>query len=1137
MDSTKFSTRVPTVWGTPPGLSEEVGTAPDIFDAASTSVSFETHDEVTLNPVGRVISNCPDKASQTLKDYYSNFNFNSYLVIKPIDLTALQTLCAKNISNLQLPHPSKKKPISRSCPFLALSGEASSATSDSTHLRKTLNSPKDSRHCHVCGATVKGKRGLHLHLSRSPTCKRNCPSNLLPPHNPATLPQLISNTIKSPSTTVEGLEHSCSTHHTGTMHYKSNGCCLCDIFSHKDKFVSTSTHRIHNSIIPANTKSLNCNVTNLIYLITCRNCKLQYVGETVQHLRERICAHLYGIKNPLRESKCRILTEHFSQGSCKGSKFSVHIIEKVSGTGRVGSTKTIDPDVTCIRKSKEKDWMLKLRTVYPYGLNDRIGDEYDPNKEQNIFSRFPSLSRNKSRNKIRTKLPVSTNTILNNFIYIVNESIRSNLKNTMNLIRALLSSLNKPHCRLLFDRINDYISSKPDSYLYFQYFLAALDLLKYKIGNPSLEKNCKKQPPSNTCHILFNNKAIDSINIHRILRDKGVCKTLPPDLRKNSPTVVYNLTSPIRSKLFNYKEFVQSLNVNAFINDNSILPCQCAQSHLTNPDHHHIISGDLSIVDNTKLRNLISKGPKYREPLPFSVVKARENILAGIDDCIRSWSNREGLPIDTFKDWKTAITSKIEDRISSISVKQKKSSSSVLKDASASACLSDLHSKFVMVPVDKAANNIAFICKRYYAQVLITELGLTGSPSPTYSIINDCTPERIISKHKADLKRKFKISIPNDMLSLPDIYWTPKLHKNPVKHRFIIASKTCSTKTLSKNVSSIFSLFQRQISAYHQKTHFYTGIKSYWIVNDRRPILKAVDRSVARRSARSLTSFDFSTLYTKIPHDKLIMVLNGIIDFAFRGGKRENICVSKSGIASWKNENDTSSHSGTIYSKSSIKKAVSYLIKNCYFKLGDQLFRQNIGIPMGSDPAPAFANLFLFHYESEWLNKIKKTNTPLARKFQQVFRYIDDLLAMNDGLAFETHYQDIYPPELELTKENIDISSTNFLDLHIEIVDRIFTTKLYDKRDNFGFHINRLPFRSSNIPDKMFYSSIGAECLRICRGTSTSNQAKISIKSVTDRMMSQGANFTKMKNSIVRILNRHNINDKFRQDTFTNRLF
>ena len=74
------------------------------------------------------------------------------------------------------------------------------------------------------------------------------------------------------------------------------------------------------------------------------------------------------------------------------------------------------------------------------------------------------------------------------------------------------------------------------------------------------------------------------------------------------------------------------------------------------------------------------------------------------------------------------------------------------------------------------------------------------------------------------------------------------------------------------------------------------------------------------------------------------------------------------------------------------------------------------------------------------------------------------MLALNDGLAFESHYHEIYPEELQLTKENPTNDETNFLDLNIKITNRVFTTTLYDKRDHFGFDITRLPYRNSNIP-------------------------------------------------------------------------
>ena len=84
---------------------------------------------------------------------------------------------------------------------------------------------------------------------------------------------------------------------------------------------------------------------------------------------------------------------------------------------------------------------------------------------------------------------------------------------------------------------------------------------------------------------------------------------------------------------------------------------------------------------------------------------------------------------------------------------------------------------------------------------------------------------------------------------------------------------------------------------------------------------------------------------------------------------------------------------------------VNYLIDNCYVACGDSLFRQKIGIPMGTDCAPFLANLFLFSYENEWMMRMKQTDPHLAR---QSVRYIDDLLTIsNNGLMKAHHEGDI----------------------------------------------------------------------------------------------------------------------------------
>ena len=164
--------------------------------------------------------------------------------------------------------------------------------------------------------------------------------------------------------------------------------------------------------------------------------------------------------------------------------------------------------------------------------------------------------------------------------------------------------------------------------------------------------------------------------------------------------------------------------------------------------------------------------------------------------------------------------------------------------------------------------------------------------------------------------------------------------------------------------------------------------------------------------------------------------------------------------------------------------------------------------------------LFLHYYESKYVKKVKKKDLFTARRFRNTFRFIDDLLAVNDDGEFERSFKDIYPPELELKKERGG-DSVSFLDIKISISGRSFETSLFDKRDSFPFSIVRMPYKCSNMPSKIFYSTIGAEILRIGRISSSSKLFVSSAKPVVQRMLRQGANFKMILRTLKRIYGRH----------------
>ena len=69
---------------------------------------------------------------------------------------------------------------------------------------------------------------------------------------------------------------------------------------------------------------------------------------------------------------------------------------------------------------------------------------------------------------------------------------------------------------------------------------------------------------------------------------------------------------------------------------------------------------------------------------------------------------------------------------------------------------------------------------------------------------------------------------------------------------------------------------------------------------------------------------------------------------------------------------------------------VEYLIDNIYVSIGNRVYRQCVGIPMGTDCAPLLGNLFLFYYEYGYMKGLIKTDLVLAKKFNNTMRYIDD---------------------------------------------------------------------------------------------------------------------------------------------------
>ena len=104
--------------------------------------------------------------------------------------------------------------------------------------------------------------------------------------------------------------------------------------------------------------------------------------------------------------------------------------------------------------------------------------------------------------------------------------------------------------------------------------------------------------------------------------------------------------------------------------------------------------------------------------------------------------------------------------------------------------------------------------------------------------------------------------------STVSINWIPNLNKTPYKERYIAGSSTCSTKELSIHLTKILSAVKEGQQKYCETVYSRSDINHMWILKNSKDLLdNPKSRSFSQVS--SIKTFDLSTLYTTLLHDKL----------------------------------------------------------------------------------------------------------------------------------------------------------------------------------------------------------------------------------------------------------------------------
>ena len=228
-----------------------------------------------------------------------------------------------------------------------------------------------------------------------------------------------------------------------------------------------------------------------------------------------------------------------------------------------------------------------------------------------------------------------------------------------------------------------------------------------------------------------------------------------------------------------------------------------------------------------------------------------------------------------------------------------------------------LHRKYAFAPADKAANNVIIIWKRHYVEVLKGDLNSTSTYVPA-----QLTKDQLLVHHISTLT---KIDVKIDKCELPTFYWLPKLHKRPYKSSLISNSIHCSTTILSKHITSALTAVKDHVIKYSETAFSNSNVNYFWSIKTlpRSSALTAVKDHVIKYSetafsnsnvnyfwsiknssevieklrlrnfwSSQVSSFDFSTLYTPLPHDLIKAKMLSLVNWCFNRESKTYLCTS-----------------------------------------------------------------------------------------------------------------------------------------------------------------------------------------------------------------------------------------------------
>ena len=202
-------------------------------------------------------------------------------------------------------------------------------------------------------------------------------------------------------------------------------------------------------------------------------------------------------------------------------------------------------------------------------------------------------------------------------------------------------------------------------------------------------------------------------------------------------------------------------------------------------------------------------------------------------------------------------------------------------------------------------------------------------------------------------------------------------------------------------ISKVSKKIFNHVKCFYRKSLFYICFKNFRIVENSFPIDSKLTKINIKKKVKSISTLDFTILHTTIPHNLRIKVLSEVINSVFKSKARSRIGFSKSSIY-W-----TSKGCGRTYftRETLIDTDCDSDYKMLFYHRKPSVQTRDWYSPMIIDPAPCWAKLFLYCFESKYVQQLISEGPSRGYKFHGTSRLIDDLCKINYDAEFSSSYK------------------------------------------------------------------------------------------------------------------------------------